>query len=372
MEQWRKTMLTEAAKNANDLITFVDNIQGDAWLRGLWDKYGLYRMSEFFNLGVTSDTMTRYRQGDKYRREHISKQFFDKMLKLGPPIPCMMATNMGNKLEVSYGAIIPKYVEPAVLLKFDTGEQKGKGTLMSKGSPMRGMPGGSITFKMAGSQYGGPCSGSFIVDSTYQTTKGWGPMLYDVAMEMATVLGGGLTSSRKMVSSHAKPVWDYYLNSRTDIEIGQLDISRQDSNRFGVKQLTPKVYEDDCDQEASIKWSHGEDYGAWNKPNLKYFGSKMNSMSDEEKKNVPWTKQSISKVFKKDPDIIKILGDKGLFHCPELGYDVKKFHSKDLPPPPKAEEEPLPPPPIEEGWAAAEKSRLRTNLSENKIRIKIK
>ena len=52
------------------------------------------------------------------------------------------------------------------------------------------------------------------------------------------------------------------------------------------------------------------------------------------------------------------MGDKGLFHCPELGYDVTKFHSVPLPPLPKEEEpppddeEPPPPPPaVTEGTA---------------------
>jgi len=388
MEQWREAMLTEAAKNAEDLSGFADNVQGEEWLRGLWKKYGLWKLSELFNIGITPAARQNWRFYDKQKRDDFSKKYFAQILKLGPPMPCLIATDTGRKFEVSYGAIIPKFVEPAILLKFDTGKQKGiSGDLMTKGSPMEGMPGGSITFKKAGQFDGGECLGAFVVDSTYQTTKGWGPLLYDVAMEMATILGGGLTSSRDMVSSHAKPVWDFYLASRGDVEADQMDINKRNADRYGIKQLTPTIPQDDCDQGAAVKWSHGEDYGAWEKDSQKALSSKLRTMSDDEKANVPWTKQSISKIFKKDPDIIKILGDKGLFHCPELGYDAKKFHSKDLPPlppeaddmPPPFDDEHYPPdrPPSDEEWAAAEKSHRRNNwgpstFSEGKIRIKIK
>ena len=37
----------------------------------------------------------------------------------------------------------------------------------------------------------GPCGGAWMIGSA-EATSGWGPMLYDVAMEYATMNGGGL------------------------------------------------------------------------------------------------------------------------------------------------------------------------------------
>ena len=85
----------------------------------------------------------------------------------------------------------------------------------------------------------GPCSNAFMI-SWSGATSGYGPMLYDLAMEWATANGGGLIADRGSVSPEAKAVWDYYLNNRSDIEIVQLD----DANN----KLTD-TEEDNCDQQ---------------------------------------------------------------------------------------------------------------------------
>ena len=169
----------------------------------------------------------------------------------------------------------------------------------------------------------------------------------------------------------AKPVWDYYQDRRSDVDKDQLDATADDAQYYTLKQLTPNKPEDDCQQDASVKWAHGEDYGAWEKSGVKGLYGKMQAMSDEEKENVPWTDQSVSKAYRKDPDIIKFLGDNGLLHFPQLGYDAVKYHTKKLPPiPPRENEEP--PPENDEMEKARSKFRSQTTLSENKIRIKIK
>jgi hypothetical protein len=265
-------------------------------------------------------------------------------------------------MEVSYGAIFPKYEEPAILLKFDSGVNKKAGRLMRKYKPIEGMPGGSIEIYPAPSGYG-ECNDVFIVMNTHQTTEGWGPLLYDVAMEISTVLGGGLTSSRTMVSSKAKPVWDFYQDRRSDVEADQMDVKDDEAKYYGVDQLTPNDKSDDCIQQAAFKWAHGADYGAWERRNVKDVGAKMQQMSDEEKADVPWADQSISKAYQKDPDILKFLGDQGLLHFPQLGYDAIKYHTKKLPPLPPVDDE------MEK---ARGQFRAQNTLSERKVRIIIK
>tara|TARA_R110002020_G_scaffold33876_3_gene102826 strand:- start:2583 stop:3182 length:600 start_codon:yes stop_codon:yes gene_type:complete len=71
----------------------------------------------------------------------------------------------------------------------------------------------------------GQCAGAWVIGLT-QAKDGWGPMLYDLAIEMATLKrmgGGGVTPDRNTVSSEARRVWDYYLNNRSDIISKQLD-----------------------------------------------------------------------------------------------------------------------------------------------------
>lgn len=68
----------------------------------------------------------------------------------------------------------------------------------------------------------GNCGGAWMVGMV-QAQEGWGPFLYDIAMEWTTINGGGLMPNRKEVSSEARRVWDFYLNNRDDVESHQLD-----------------------------------------------------------------------------------------------------------------------------------------------------
>jgi len=85
----------------------------------------------------------------------------------------------------------------------------------------------------------GPC-----LDSSYVTHSkaedGYGPLMYDVAIEAT----GGLMSDRTEVSGEAEAVWDYYMKKRPDVQVDQLDITKD----FGVPQLTPDYKKDDCSQ----------------------------------------------------------------------------------------------------------------------------
>ena len=56
-----------------------------------------------------------------------------------------------------------------------------------------------------------PCLDAMMVAHS-STAIGWGPLLYDVAIEVATIMAGGLVSDRSMVSSSAYKVWDFYQN----------------------------------------------------------------------------------------------------------------------------------------------------------------
>jgi len=116
----------------------------------------------------------------------------------------------------------------------------------------------------------GPCNNAFMI-SWSGATSGYGPMLYDLAMEWATKNGGGLIADRGTVSPEARSVWDYYLNNRNDIEIVQLD----DPNN----ELTD-VEEDNCDQEIA----GGQNY-LYPKP--------------PERVDPDWPKSALSKMYRK-------------------------------------------------------------------------
>ena len=121
-----------------------------------------------------------------------------------------------------------------------------------------------------------PCLDAMMVAHS-STAIGWGPLLYDVAIEVATIMAGGLVSDRSMVSSSAYKVWDFYQNRRTDVKKIQLD------NPEG--ELTPDKKEDDCLQSIA-------DYYA-------------------EKTKIPWNKSPLSKLYRKEPTTLRDLQDGG-------------------------------------------------------------
>lgn len=102
--------------------------------------------------------------------------------------------------------------------------------------------------------YLGPCgrpNPPWVVQWTNPTRKGWGPMLYDVAIEFATENGGGLMPDRATVSPEANAVWKKYSSSRPDVKQIQLDASDDTVDTHGVTKRTPEE-SDDCDQHSAV------------------------------------------------------------------------------------------------------------------------
>jgi len=70
-----------------------------------------------------------------------------------------------------------------------------------------------------------PCDGAWTVDLTEQTRKGWGPMLYQVAIELTTLRGGrGLAPDRYDLTDEAASVWGKFWAGASDgVQSHQLD-----------------------------------------------------------------------------------------------------------------------------------------------------
>jgi len=67
-----------------------------------------------------------------------------------------------------------------------------------------------------------PCEGAYVVQSS-EATSGWGPLLYDIAIEYASIKGSGLVSDRRGVSMNARHIWHTYMQSRPDVKKFQCD-----------------------------------------------------------------------------------------------------------------------------------------------------
>ena len=103
----------------------------------------------------------------------------------------------------------------------------------------------------------GPCREGAVITST-RATRGWGPLLYEIALEVASHGSFGLAADRGSpktgVSPLAREVWAKYA-MRADVESYQLDVDPDttlDPNNVGLQNLTPDR-DDDCNQTAAYR-----------------------------------------------------------------------------------------------------------------------
>lgn len=134
---------------------------------------------------------------------------------------------------------------------------------------------GDVTFRLKSNTYGRfDCDNSAVIAIT-EVAHGWGPMLYDIAMEISTMKANGLTPDRTQVSPAAQDVWDIYSKFRPDVKAHQLD------NEYN--ELTPED-SDNCVQFMSRERAY--DYGG------------------------EWKDNALSKRFTKAPTTINQIRDK--------------------------------------------------------------
>jgi len=125
-----------------------------------------------------------------------------------------------------------------------------------------------------------PCLDALMVAYS-DAARNWGPLLYDVAIEVATLKAGGLVSDRTIVSQDAYNVWDKY-SKRDDVEKLQLD-NEQDSLTYPKDDPLKRdpIPFDNCLQNISYEY--------------------------EEKTGIPWHESPLSKMYKKEPTTLKAL-----------------------------------------------------------------
>ena len=99
-----------------------------------------------------------------------------------------------------------------------------------------------------------PCWGAYEVGLSKSEIDGLGPLMYDIVMEIATELGGGLISDRYAVSAAARGVWQKYQDSRPDVERLQLDSPEN--------EITP-TRKDNCNVKVSKIYSGSKELPVW-------------------------------------------------------------------------------------------------------------
>jgi len=109
-----------------------------------------------------------------------------------------------------------------------------------------------------------PCRDAYEINFSHSSRRGLGPLMYDIAMEAASELGGGLMSDRFVVSNDAQRVWRTYQNDRPDVDRMQLDSEEN--------ELTP-THTDNCSVSISKSfvddgWPDHPLSGVYRKPGM--------------------------------------------------------------------------------------------------------
>lgn len=152
------------------------------------------------------------------------------------------------------------------------------------------IPWGRVRYTTASKQRTGRCLNSGIVAST-EAASGWGPLLYDIAIESAQLSGlSGLTPDRETVSPSARRVWSAYRDKRADVRKTRLDIDLASTefednhlDHLEWSKLTPGDPSDDCSMTQAYEYN-----------------------------GVEWYNSPLSMVYSKDPVIIPRLESMGL------------------------------------------------------------
>jgi len=155
-----------------------------------------------------------------------------------------------RKYLLTEAAMGPEDLPDGVFIRIRS-EAAGKSIFYAKqnGNPNK-EPGGAVSMNHSGGPGEGACLYAWVVNFS-QATEGWGPMLYDVAMEVAGE--SGLIADRNSLSDEAFAVWEYYMKNRSDVKKKQLD---------DMNNTLTQDEEDNCEIETARQgrtlWQMGE------------------------------------------------------------------------------------------------------------------
>ena len=187
--------------------------------------------------------------------------------------------------------IIEELQKDAVTIRYKaTKSSRLRGSINCRSS--KGVSMGNEKTKGIGS---GEVNSTWYITLTSQTTKGMGPLLYEVLIEyISSRKNSALKPDAFSVSDAARNVWEKF-DQRQDIKNIQLDVdddtvSTHASYGSNIEQLTPSHKDDDTEQNSAIH-DKGEDN---------------------------WHTSSLSRAYRKDnTDLIDNLKSLGLIEMPE-------------------------------------------------------
>jgi hypothetical protein len=145
----------------------------------------------------------------------------------------------------------------------------------------------------------------YYVHLTSPTRKGWGPLLYDVAIDYASLEGAGIMSDRTSVSDSARGVWEKY-SKRSDVEKHQMDTHAMGNDSSWKRhQITPNDSNDDCSQYITLNSKDKLDWTRLSRSNDEYLNPDELKRKRELEKS--WQNSPLSKIYTTNGKTIEYL-----------------------------------------------------------------
>jgi hypothetical protein len=192
--------------------------------------------------------------------------------------------------------------------------------ILKKTDLFKSIPYGLVTFGAPGRR--GACGGAWTIYTT-KAKSGWGILLYEVALEIASIEAQGLRADTSVVSHSAVKVWEKYM-IRAGVNVRDIDLKEPYRDRKMANgeiggditayqlddlsnSLTPDEY-DNCDSLSSSK--HAKEFNKAGRNDLyKRFGHDRDWPGD-----IKWHESPTNyRYFKPNSNVIASLKSKNLF-----------------------------------------------------------
>lgn len=158
---------------------------------------------------------------------------------------------MPDQLPDDIGVVIDYSLSPIVYIYYAELDKNGDVVTRSGTDPKHHGIWGWVELSLDTQRYKfGPCDGAATVRET-EAASGWGPLLYDVAIEVASAEASGLIADRRSVSEDAWYVWNTYMTKRDDVDHFQLD---------DPYDTLTSDWEDNCDQDVAVEDRKSSDW----------------------------------------------------------------------------------------------------------------
>ena len=235
----------EMTRLLNRKIDVLDYIElADADLDRLLHNYRIFEEFPITMGGGTGGSVVVQDPMMESIRSYIENRINNIILKEGEGRGMITADNLPDNVGIEMHTRSSRTRGTTVSFKYATFDKESGEVISGHGSSF--LPGPNGLYGIVAIKKLPPvsnCDGAWVITGHSDAADRYGPLLYDIAIEYASVNGTGLVADRGRVSDDALGVWNYYDMYRTDVEKFQCD---------DMQNTLTDTYEDNMSQQTAI------------------------------------------------------------------------------------------------------------------------